>query len=746
MSEQRDVIALSTINRRAFLRGGGIGAGALVIAASLPGMLLPTDALADGPPPGAAPPPPQLGFGAMIAIARDGVVSFICPSSEMGQGTQETLARYVGEELDCDYARLKVLLPWADPLFVNPMMRRQMTANSATTVGYFTALRKAAAASRMLLVQVAAQRLGVAEGELTTANGVVRHAASGRSIGYGDLAEAAAKLPVPAQVPLRPASAWTIIGGSTPRKDLAAKVRGSAEFGIDVVRPGMLIGALALGPHPRAKVQATNLDKVRTMPGVTAIVPVEAGYAVLSPRFWQAKKAAEALELKVLSSPTAGLDDKGIDAAMERAFASVPPMEFPDFDFATMRPKEKRADRAAITAALAGAAKRVEATYDVPYVAHATMEPLTCSAHFADGQLTVRGPLQSPEAVRTELSQVLNIPFDKVRVEVTYLGGGFGRKWGVDFPVPAAQAAIATPGRWVKLIWTREQDIAMDQFRPAYRVRQTAGIGADGRLQVMHSRIAGQSINTYHHRKSPPGIADPTAAGMLIYGCYGIPQSLIEYHETKDLSVPVGFWRSVSASQNTFFAEAFLDEVARAAGKDPLAYRRAMLAGEPRILRVLDKAADMIGWSKPKPRGTGHGIAITYNEGHVCAEAVRVRVVKGKLTIEKIVAAFDCGPMIDPKGVESQISGGIVFGLQAAIWGEIPFAEGRPNVANFGEFRMPLLADIPPIEVALMPSGERPGNAGEAGTPPIAAALVNAIADAGGPRIRRLPIARMLEI
>lgn len=714
------------LSRREMLHG--LGAGVLALGFGFP-------ARAQG----------GAGFGAMIAIAPDGAVHFTCPSSEMGQGTQEALARLVGEELDCDWARMQVLLPWADRAFINPGMGKQMTANSATTVGYFLPLRRAGAAARMMLMAAGAARWGVAVDQISTQAGEVIHAASGRRLAYGALAAEAAHLPVPGDVALKSPSDFRLIGGKSPRKDLLPKVTGRAEFGVDVMRADMLVGALALAPHPRAKVEAANLAQVKAMPGVVAVVPVDGGYAVLASRFWTAKKAAEALKLTVLSSPTAGVDDKAIDAALTRAFAEKAPLPFPDFDFNTMRPRAGGADKPAVLAAIAAAPRRVEAEYDVPYLAHAAMEPLNCSAIFADGQLTLRGPMQSPEDVRALAAKMAGLPLDKVRVEVTFLGGGFGRKWATDFPIPAMQAAMAVPGRWVKLIWTRENDLAMDQFRPAYRVKSVAGIGADGALVAIHSRIAGQSINTYHGRRGFPGMADPTAAGLLIYGCYAAPMKLMEFHEA-DLAIPVGFWRSVTMSQNAFFAESFIDEVARAAGRDPYAYRRDLLAGEPRILRALDKAAAMIGWDRPKPKGVGRGIALTYNEGHVCAQAVEVRVNKRKLAIRRIVAAFDCGVMVDPAGVESQISGGIIFGLQAALWGGVSFADGRPAISNFNDVRLPGLADVPPIEVALIPSGAKPGNAGEAGTPPIAPALANAIADAGAGRVRRLPLSLRFEL
>jgi CO/xanthine dehydrogenase Mo-binding subunit len=684
----------------------------------------------------------------MLAIAVDGGVSIVCPSSEMGQGTQEALARLIAEELDCAWDKVTVRLPWADPAFINPAARHQLTANSMTVMGYFTPLRTLGAAARAMLLQVAATRLGVAAYSLTTASGIVSHAVSGRTLSYGTLAGEAAMLPVPAQVALKQAKDFRLIGKASPRKDLAAKVTGSAEFGIDVHEAGMLSAALALAPHPAATFTVAGVDEVKAMPGVVAVVPVAGGMAVIADRFWRAKQAAEKLTITVTASPIAGLDDAGIAARIEAGFTEVPPAAVPDLDLSVFPPKQKKADPAAVAAALAAAPKRIEARYEVPYLAHATMEPLCCSARLKDGELLVRGPLQDPESAREVAAKAAGLPLDKVRVEVTFIGGGFGRKWSTDFVVPAVQAALAAPGHMVKTLWTREQDFAADQYRPAFVVKSTAGIGKQGEILAMHSRIAGQSIAKYHHRSGPPGLkglADPGVAAMLIYGAYDFPQKLIEFHAV-DIGLPVGFWRSVTMSQNAFFAESMIDEIARATHQDPWQMRRKLLEKQPRLLAVLDRAAEMIGWNTPKMKGIGRGIAISYAEANFCAQAVEVEVKRKKLTIRHIVCAFDCGLMIDPVSVEAQISGGIVFGLQAALWGHVGFADGRTTSANFSDYRMPLLADTPPIEVALMPGSDRPGNAGEAGTPPIAPALVNAIADAGGPRIRRLPVAATLDI
>lgn len=741
---------LVNLSRRDLLAGMGLGAASLVLGSA---------GARAAPEVGAG--PAAATFGPMLAIAADGAVTLVVPTSEMGQGTQEALARIVAEELDCDWSRLTVALPWADPAFANPQARRQLTANSMAVTGYYAPLRKLGAGARAMLLQAAAARLGVAPEALTIEAGTIRERSGARTLGFGEVAAEAARLPVPANPPLKAPADFRLIGSHAPRKDLRAKVTGTATYGIDVNEPGMLIAALVLAPHPEATFVAKGLDQARAMPGVVALVPVKGGIAVLADRFWRARKAAEAITLEVTASPIAGLSDASLRKGLAEAFDAVPPQPFPNLEVATMPPKFARADKPEVLAALAAAPRRVEAAYEVPHLAHAAMEPLVCAARLDGDGLLIRGPLQDPESSRAVAARLAGLPLAKVRVEVTFLGGGFGRKWGTDFVGIAVEAARGAPGRWVKTLWTREQDFAMDQFRPAFAVRSVAGIDKAGRPLAIHSRIAGESLAAYHKRPPFPGfegLADANAAAQLVYGAYAVPQKLIEYHPT-GLAVPVGFWRSVTMSQNAFFAESFIDELAFAAGQDQLAYRLGLLGEQPRIRAVLEKAAAMIDWTERRPGGgsgsgrgagkagrKGRGIAFSYADNSYCAIAAEVSL-KGKvLTIERIACAFDCGLMIDPVSVEGQISGGIVFGLQAALWGEVHFADGRPTAENFGDYRMPMLADTPPIAVALVPAGDRPGAVGEASTPVIAPALCNAIADAGGPRIRALPIARSLSV
>lgn len=729
------------LSRRAFVSGLGL-AGTLVLGSTVSRAAAAGAAGAGDSAIGNA---PKVQFGAMLAISPDETITIVVPSSEMGQGTQEALARIIAEELDCDWDNVRVALPWAEAEFVNPVFGRQLTADSRTVTGYYASLRNKGAAARAMLVQAAAVRLGAETARLTVARGIITDPDSGRSVTYGAVAEAASHLAVPDTPPLKANAQFSIIGSGTRRLDLLPKVTGQAEFGIDVSEDGMLVAVPVLGPHPRAELQPVGLEEARNAKGVVAVVPVNGGYVVVADRFWHARKAADRISLNVLSSPTAGLDNARISEELQRGFDEVEGINFPVMDFSEgFRPI--RGDWPAVEAALANAPRILEADYEVPYLAHATMEPPCCAVKFTPEGLLVRGPLQAPGDIQAKMAELTGLGLDQVRVEVTYLGGGFGRKWSSDFAVIAMQAARAVPGRMVKTVYTREQDLAADEYRPAAAVRSTVGLGEDGKILAMHSRISGQSVNAYHGREGIPGLHDMIVAGLLIYGAYDFPNKFITYHEVASLNVPVGFWRSVSLSQNAFFAESLIDEIAAATGQDPWRLRRKLLAGSPRFLAVLDKAAEMIGWDGPKPDGVGRGMALSYTPNSYNAQAVEVRLEDDRLEIRRIACVTDCGLQIDPASVEGQVFGAMIFGLQAALWGEVRFADGRVTSSNFHNYRMPTLATMPDIEVALIEGSALPGPVGEAATPPIAPALVNAIVDAGGPRVRQLPISRQLQV
>lgn len=720
------------MTRRGLLKSGALGV--LVLGATRAGAV--SRAL-----------PAAAELGVYVGIAENGAVGIVSPASEMGQGAYDVLARLVAEELDCDWASVTVLAPWADERFRNPIPNIQRTANSETVSGYYLPLRKAGAAAREMLLAAAAQQWGVEPASLTTADGRITHAASKRSLGYGQVAAAAANLPVPANPRLKDAKDFKLIGKSIPRKDIAAKVFGTAEFGADVYEPGMVTAMLALAPHPMCKVTKVDAAAALKMPGVIKTVPVDAGVAVIADSYWRARKASEAIVLTYDPAPTAGLSDAVIGERYAEALKTVEGQIFPEFDFSVKPPRFAYPDRAKIAATLENADQVLDMTYDVPHLAHAAMEPLVCAAKLTPEGLLVRGPLQAPEVSRQVAAEVAGLPIEKVRVEMTYLGGGFGRKWASDFVRVAVQAAMGMPGRMVRTIWTREQDFAVDQFRPAFRARTRAGLSATGDIVGMHSQITGPSIWRYQKRQLIPGMPDPTVAGSLIYDRYKFPDKLIEFHET-DLGIPAGYWRGVTLTQVAFFAESVIDEIAAATKQDPYQLRRKLLSGprQERLLAVMDKAAEMIDWDKPGEANVGRGLAIAYSPNSFVAMSAEVEVAERQLKVRRIACAFDCGRIIDPATVEAQISGGIVFGLQSVLWGEVPFEDGKPQVQNFGDFRMPLIADTPPIDVHLVRNEHAPAGAGEASTPLVAPAICNAIARAGGPRVRRLPLSKSFDI
>ncbi len=714
-----------SLSRRQALVGMGVVAGSLVI-----GVDIARGATVSGAP-GA--------LGSFISIAPDGAVTIVCPGSEMGQGVYNSLPRLVAEELDCDWALVSVRQAWADPAFINPRAGKQRTANSESIAGYFLPLRKAGAAARQMLLLAAAEQWNVDVAALSTAAGVISH--GDRKASYGELVAAASRHAVPKDPPLKPTSEFKLIGKVLPRKDLQAKVDGSAIYGIDVKLPGMLVAALKLAPHPDCEVTGFDAEAALAQPGVVAATKVPGGVAVLASGFWRARQAAEMVTLKHSPSPSRGLNDAGIAARLSAALDTGKVLPFPDFDTKSVPPKMIPANPAAVAEAFKSAAHVETLEYEVPYLAHAALEPLCCTVHIQPDQVRVVGPLQDPERSRKVAADLTGMPIEKVHVDVTFIGGGFGRKWPVDFVAVAVEAAKAGKGRPVKTIWTREQDFAVDQFRPAFKARTRIAYGADKRIAAMYSRIAGQSIWRYQKRPGIPGVADPSVAGLLIYDRYRFPNKQIEFAET-EFGIPVGYWRSVTFSQNSFFGECAIDAAARHAGVDPYRFRRELLEGDERLLAVLDRAAEMIGWDRPRAAGTGLGIALSYTGNAFCAQAAEVDTTGGKLSIKRIVSAFDCGLIVDPVTVAAQIEGGVVFGLQAALWGEIGFADGMPIQANYDTYRMPTLAEIPEIETALIKSEAAPGGAGELGTPGVAPAICNAIAAAGHAPPKRLPLVK----
>lgn len=717
------------ISRRFFLEATALGAGGLLVGCRM-------GPVADGSTAAAAEESgvSSVAFGVYIAIARDGRIEIVTPQSEMGQGVHDGLPRILAEELDADWERVAIVMPWADDAFINPTTRRHRTANSESTMVYFEPLRRAGAAAREMLVFAAAARWGVAREECRTSMSRVWHAPSGRSASYGELATEAAALPVPAEPRLKSPSEWTLIGRRLPRKDTPPKCDGSLRFGIDVRLPGMLYAALRRSPAVVAHVRGFDRDAARSLPGVVDAFEIPDGIAVVASSTWQAFKAAEALAVEFDERPARAVDSDSMRAAMLAALD----------DDAAAKPGRRAFggppyQRDAALGAIAGAARRFEWTYEVPFLAHAALEPLCATVLVEEGRCEAWAPSQQPDRARDVLAEVTGLPREKCRLNITFLGGGFGRKWEVDFVRQAAQIANVVRGRPVKLTWTREQDFLHDRYRPAHIVRTRVGTDRSGRIVGMHSRTTGISMWAYQGRPPIPGFGDPFSTGLLINDRYDLPNPYVDVVDTP-FPIPVGTWRSVSQSMNGFFSESALDDVAIATGRDPLELRLEMLRKDERAQTVLRLAAEKSGWYGPRRKGRGLGIALGVGYDAYCAEVVDVSVSGRQVKIERILCVFDCGTIVDPHFVEAQVEGGIVWGLSAARDGQISFENGAARETNFHSAPIMRLNELPPIEVHLLPTPHKPGGCGEASVPPIAPALASAIHAATGRRPRRLPL------
>jgi isoquinoline 1-oxidoreductase beta subunit len=729
------------MKRRDFLQAGALASGGFWLGTRI------LEAEASGSPgqgAGVAGAGPAAGagaagrFSAYLEITAEGAIFITCPQSEMGQGIHDGLPKVMAEELEARWEDVQIRLPGGDDAFINPITKRHRTANSESTNVYFTLLRNAGAAAKEMLVATAALKLGVPEAECRAVRSRVEHAASGRSFGFGELAGAAATRPVPQSPRLKDPKDFTLIGRSTLRKDTPAKVDGSAVFGIDVRLPGMVHAALRRSPAVASKLVGFNRDAALAQPGVIDAFAIPDGIAVIADSFWRARRAAEALDAAFDDSASLGIDTEGMRARMRaaldddaRAMAGRPMPGFPPFD------------KAATMAALAAAQRRQEWEYEVPFLAHAALEPLCATAVMRDGGIEVWAPTQQPDRTRDMMAQVTGLPRERCILHVTLLGGGFGRKWEVDFVRQTVQIAkeLSTrrPGTPVKLTWTREQDFRHDRYRPAHLVRTRVAIDPEGKLVAMHSRTTGISMWKYQGRPAVPGMADPFAAGWLINDNYRFPNKYVDYVETPE-PVPVGTWRSVSQSMNCFFSESALDDVAFSLGRDPLEFRLQMCGDDPRAAAVLRKAAELAGWNRKLPKGRGRGIALALGYDSYCAEVVEVRVKGKAVHIERIIAVFDCGQMVDPHNVSAQVEGGVIWGLSAAIDGQVNFANGAAVEDNFHTGPILRLNQTPKIEVHLLNTDHKSGGAGEASVPGVAPALAGAIQMACGQRPRRLPI------
>jgi isoquinoline 1-oxidoreductase beta subunit len=668
---------------------------------------------------------PLLGY---LRVTPENRVTLVTPAAELGQGVFSTLAKILADELGADWDQVRVEQPTGDQRFANPVKGRQSTGGSDAVRGYYPMLRHIGATAREMLTSAAAARWEVSPAECHAKDSQIVHMASGRRLSFGEVAAAAAELEVPEAPALRPDAELTLIGHSTPRKDVPAKVDGSAVFADDLQFPGVLSATVRACPVFGGQVAKLSDARALAVPGVLKTVAVDNGsgtaaVAVIANGYWEARRGAEALDIE--------WDPNGNDTWNSERIRA-------DLAAALEQPgRVSPGARGDVDTALAEAPRTHEAIYEVPFLAHTCMEPMSATAWIDGKTCRVWAPCQQQGAARDLAQALTGFATESVVFHSTFAGGGFGRKWELDFVRQAVQVAMAMPGRPVKLIWSRETDIQQDYYRPAYRAHLRAGLAPDGRPTAVLARIAGQSIMSFQGRPLP--IPDPTAASALISPAYDIPAARIEYAETRS-PVPVGFWRAVSLSQNGFFAESFIDEMAHEAGADPLAYRRMLLQARPRELAVLDAVAEMAGWGRDMAPGTGLGIALTIGFEGITAEVAEVAVNGDTLQVVKIWCAHDCGAVVDPDNVVAQMEGGIAHGLSATLYEQIDIAEGAVVQSNFTDYPMLRMREMPDVEVALVHSDAPMGGAGESSLPPLAAAVTNAIFAATGRRIRTLPL------
>ncbi|MGH7154927.1 MAG: molybdopterin cofactor-binding domain-containing protein [Acetobacteraceae bacterium] len=661
-------------------------------------------------------------IGPWLVIDPDETITIRVARSEMGQGIWTGLPMIVAEELECDWATVRAEYASANRNLTQHVYGRMATGGSQSVRSTHTMLQQAGASARVRLIGAAARRWGVAEADCVARDGAVTHSPTGRRLSFGALAGDAASFTPTREPAIKSPDQFRLCGTSLPRLDSLAKSTGQATFGIDVRLPGMVYAAVTLCPVIGGTVTSYDAAAVLRRRGVQAVVPVPGGLAVVADRFWRAQQAAAALPVTWDLGPGAGTSSEQFRA---------------DYRAALDGPLVIARDDGDARAVLA-AGKTIEATYDVPYLAHAPMEPLNCTAHVQPGRVDVWLGTQSPEMALQLAARAAWVPPERVFVHTCFLGGGFGRRSMNDELIQAVTVAKAV-GKPVKLIWTRETDMRHNRYRPMAALRCRGALGAGGSLEALHIQTAVGSI--MHSLGWGRGSLEPMAVSGLVDQAYAAKTMLVEA-TLKNTEVPAMFWRSVGYSQNTFVMESFIDELAHAAGEDPYRFRRKLLAGQPEWLRVLDTAAERSGWGTPLPGGQGRGIAIHISHDTIVAQVAEVAVsTAGKVRVQRVVSAVDPGWVINPRLIEMQIEGGIIYGLTAALYGAITLKDGQVQQGNFDTYRMMLMADSPRFETHIIPShGKRWGGIGEPGVPPAAPAVANAIFAITGTRIRRLPI------
>lgn len=709
--------ARAGVSRRSFLRVVGLGSAGLAIAITLPGCGT------DEPPPPVTGQPP-FRPNAWITLNDDGTVDILVDEMEMGQGVMTSVPMIIAEELDVPWSAVRVSYGPEDP---STWPRPVGTGGSTTVRTGWDTFRRAGATGRALMIAAAAATWGVPASEVRTEAGVVRHDLSGRRLHYQELLERAATLepPDPETVPLKSPAEFRIVGERIPRVDTADKVDGSRRYGIDTQLDGMLVAAVARSPVFGGRVRSFDATAAERIPGVRHVVPISSGVAVVADDTWSAFRGRDALAVTWEEGRVADISTESLDATLD------------ELSTAPGAPARDDGDVEAVLAA-APAERRVEAVYRAPYLAHACMEPLNCTADVRADGAEIWVPTQNATNSQRVAAQLTGLPESAIRVHAIPMGGGFGRRSNTDFVAEAVETsrAVRVP---VKVVWSREDDTRGGFYRPVAMHRFRAALDAQGMPTAWSHRVAAPSIL----RQLRPGPLRDGVDGDAVAGAaelpYAIPNLRVEY-AMADPGIPLWWWRAVGHSHNAFSTESFLDELAHAGGHDPVAFRRTLLADAPRLRAVLDAAAERAGWDSPPPAGRSRGVAAHASFGSFVAQVAEVSVDAGRVRVHRVVCAVDCGRVVNPDTVEAQIQSSIVYGLSAALYGEITLRNGRPLQGNFDTYRVLRMDEMPLVEVVIAESDEEPGGIGETGLPPIAPALANAIHSATGQRVRRLPI------
>ena len=713
-----DARALASPSRRHFLTATAAVGGGLLLGFGLPVRSEVRDTLTTNAP---------FAPNAFLRIDRAGKVTFVSPMIEMGQGTYTSLPMLVAEELEVDVDRIAIEhSPADDKVYVNPLIGIQMTGASTAIRGMYVPLRRAGATARVLLVTAAAQRWKVDPATCRAENGAVVHAASGRRLGYGALVDAAAKLPVPEKVALKDPAAFRLVGKAHRRLDVSGKVNGSARFGIDTRLPGMKFAVLAQSPVFGGKLASIDEAKAKAVPGVTQVVRLDDAVAIVASHTWAAKQGLAAADVQWDPGPNAKLSQADIVAQLASA---------------SEKPGVVARHEGDTVAAMAGAARKIDAIYEQPFLAHATMEPMNCTVRMTKEGCDIWTGTQVPGLTQAAVMKLTGLQREQVRIHNHLLGGGFGRRLEYDGTVRAVQIAQHVSGP-VQVIWTREEDIQHDLYRPYYYDRISAGLDAQGRPVAWSHRIAGSSIVARYNPGWMKGGLDPDAVETSANQPYDVGAIHVDYVRQEPPGIRTTWWRGVGVTRGTFVVESFIDELAAQARQDPLAYRLALLGKQPRARAVLQLAAERSRWGTALPAGQGRGIALCTGFGSFIAQVVQVSVDKdGAVNPTHAWCAVDCGLQVNPDTIRAQMESGIIFGLSAALFGEITIKDGRVEQTNFGDYRVLRINEAPRIQVDLVESAAAPGGIGEPGTSCVMPALTNAIFAATGKRIRKLPVA-----